>query len=74
MTQITEAIYTHGVLKPTGELDLRDDQRVRVIVQSLDEEREDRAAALVRLKAGIAGMQFFSDGRLPSRTELHDRP
>jgi predicted DNA-binding antitoxin AbrB/MazE fold protein len=74
MTQITEAIYTHGVLKPTGELDLRDDQRVRVIVQSLDEEREDRAAALVRLKAGIAGMQFFSDGRLPSRAELHDRP
>ncbi len=36
MTQITEAIYTHGVLKPTGELDLREDQRVRVIVESLD--------------------------------------
>ena len=74
MTQITEAIYTHGVLKPTGELDLREDQRVRVIVESLDEQREDRAAALARLKAGIAGMQFFSDGRLPSRAELHDRP
>jgi predicted DNA-binding antitoxin AbrB/MazE fold protein len=74
MTQITEAIYTHGVLKPTGELDLREDQRVRLIVESLDERRGDRAAALARLKAGIASMQFFSDGRLPSRAELHDRP
>lgn len=74
MTQITEAIYTHGVLKPTGELDLREDQRVRVIVESLDEQPEDRAAALARLRAGIAGMQLFSDGRLPSRAELHDRP
>jgi len=72
MTQIIEAIYTHGVLKPTGELDLREDQRVRVIVESLDEQPEDRVAALARLKAGIAGMQFFSDGRLPSRAELHD--
>jgi hypothetical protein len=25
------------------------------------------------LKAGIASMQFSSDGRLPSRAELHDR-
>lgn len=74
MTQITEAIYTHGVLKPTGELHLREDQRVRVIVESLDEQPQDRAADLARLKAGIAGMQFFSDGRLPSRAELHDCP
>jgi hypothetical protein len=41
MTQITEAIYTHGVLKPTEELNLRE--------------------------------ELFSDGRLPSRAELHDR-
>ena len=59
MTQITEAIYTHGVLKPTAELDLREQQRVRIIVEPLDEQREDRAAALARLKAGIASMQFF---------------
>jgi predicted DNA-binding antitoxin AbrB/MazE fold protein len=65
MTQITEAIYTHGVLKPTGELHLREDQRVRVIVEPLDEQREDRTAALARLKVGIESMQFFSDGRLP---------
>ena len=74
MTQITEAIYTHGVLKPTAELDLREQQRVRNIVEPLEEQREDRAAALARLKAGIASMQFFSNGRLPTRAELHDRP
>ena len=73
MTQITEAIYTHGILKLTAELDLREQQRVRVIVEPLDEPREDRATALARLKAGIASMQFFSNGRLPSRAELHDR-
>jgi predicted DNA-binding antitoxin AbrB/MazE fold protein len=74
MTQVTEAIYTHGVLKPTEELDLREDQRVRVIVEPLDDRREDRATALARLKAGIASMQFFSNGRLLTRAELHDRP
>ena len=73
MTQITEAIYTQGVLKPAAELDLREQQRVRVIVEPLDEPREDRAGALARLKAGIASMQFFSTGRLPTRAELHDR-
>lgn len=67
MTRITEAIYTHGVLKPTGDLQLREQQRVRVIVEPIEERDEDRAAAVARLRAGIASMQFFSDGRLPSR-------
>ena len=74
MTLITDAIYTQGVLKPTAALDLREQQRVRVIVETLDEQGEDRAAALDRLKAGIASMQFFSKGQLPARAELHDRP
>ena len=74
MTQITEAIYAHGVLKPTGELDLREEQRVRLIVEPLDEPPADRAVALARLKAGIASMHFFSNGQLPTRAELHDRP
>ena len=93
MTRITEAIYTHGVLKPTADLELREQQRVRLIVESVEEcgeelgeERgdetgedrgedrdKDRAAAVARLKAGIASMQFFSNGRLPTRDELHDR-
>ena len=35
-TQITEAIYDGGVLRPAERLNLRDHQRVRLIVQSLD--------------------------------------
>ncbi len=74
MTQITEAIYTQGVLKPTADLGLREQQRVRVIVEPIEDRREDREAAVARWKAGIASMQFFSNGRLPTRDELHDRP
>jgi len=73
MTQITEAIYTHGVLKPAVDLNLREQQRVRVIVESIEDCPGDRDAAVARLKAGIAGMQFFSNGPLPTREDLHDR-
>lgn len=45
----------------------------RLIVETVEDKPEDRAAALARLKAGIAKMQFFSQGPLPSREELHDR-
>jgi len=77
MTQTIEAIYTDGVLKPTGELTLRDNQRVRLSIETMDETIDetslDREAAVTRLKAGIASMRFFSEGSLPSREELHDR-
>jgi predicted DNA-binding antitoxin AbrB/MazE fold protein len=76
MAQFTEAIYTHGVFKPKEELALREAQRVRLIVETLDDDagRGDRSAALQRLLAGIEGMKFFSREPLPSRNELHDRP
>jgi predicted DNA-binding antitoxin AbrB/MazE fold protein len=78
MAQVTEAIYASGVLKPKDELALRESQRVRLIVEPLDDDtgRGDRSAALQlqRLLAGIAGMKFFSREPLPSRDELHDRP
>ncbi len=73
MTQITEAIYTNGVLKPAADLKLRDQQRVRVIVEPIEESLEDREAAVARLKTGIANMQFSSKGPLPTRDEIHDR-
>ena len=68
-----EAIYSGGVLKPTRELPLRDQQRVRLTVETIDEPKSDREAAISRLKAGIASMRFISEGPLPSREELHDR-
>ena len=78
MTQTIEAIYSDGVLKPMEELPLRDNQRVRLSIEAIDETIDevnmDREAAVTRLKAGIASMRFFSEGPLPSREELHDRP
>jgi predicted DNA-binding antitoxin AbrB/MazE fold protein len=76
MAQVTEAIYTHGVLKPKEELALRESRRVRLISEPLDgdAECEDRSAALRRLVAAIEEMKFFSSGPLPSRDELHGRP
>ena len=76
MAQFTEAVYTNGVFKPQKELVLREAQRVRLIVEALDDDagRGDRPAAMQRLLAGIDGMRFFSRERLPSRDELHDRP
>jgi predicted DNA-binding antitoxin AbrB/MazE fold protein len=73
VTQTIEAIYTNGVLKPTAELPLRDNQRVRLTIETIDESNMDREAAVARLKSGIASMRFFSDGPLPSREALHDR-
>jgi predicted DNA-binding antitoxin AbrB/MazE fold protein len=73
MTQKVEAVYTDGILKPTGELSLKDNQRVRLTVETIDEPAGDREAAIARLRAGIASMRFFSEGPLPSREELHDR-
>ena len=73
MTEKVEAIYTGGVLKPTRDLTLREKQRVRLTVETIDEPERDREAAIARLKAGIETMRFFSEGPLPTREELHDR-
>lgn len=73
MRTTNEAIYTDGVLKPTVELPLRDKQRVRLTVETIDGINKDREAAVACLKPGIASMRFFSEGPLPSREELHDR-
>jgi hypothetical protein len=63
-------------LKPTEPLALGEAQRVRLIVEPLDDGATpaDRATALKRLLTGIEGMNFYSRGPLPSRDELHDRP
>jgi len=47
--------------------------RERPELETMDEPKTDRDAAVARLKAGIASMHFFSEGRLPTREELHDR-
>ena len=74
MKHVTEAIYSDGVFKPETPLGLPERQRVRLIVQLItDEAPSDRSAAMKRLRAGIAKMNFASEGRLPTRDDLHDR-
>lgn len=74
MVRVTEAIFSQGVLKPVDELGLREQQRVRLIIETDDVwQNPDRATAVSRLRAGIESMSFSSSGPLPSRDELHDR-
>jgi predicted DNA-binding antitoxin AbrB/MazE fold protein len=74
MVQVTEAVFSQGVLKPVDRLQLQEHQRVRLIIEPVDGGQAlDRVAALNRLRAGIASMAFSSSGRLPARDDLHDR-
>jgi predicted DNA-binding antitoxin AbrB/MazE fold protein len=73
VAEIVEAIYADGVLKPTRELPFRDNQRVLLTIETIHEPERDREAAIARLKAGIASMNFFSEGPPPRREESHDR-
>lgn len=74
MVRVVEAVFSKGVLKPVGALQLREQQRVRLIVEPIDGAQDcDRAAALNRLREGIASMRLSSAGPLSSRDELHDR-
>jgi predicted DNA-binding antitoxin AbrB/MazE fold protein len=72
-SQVTDAIYTGGVLKPLGRISLQESERVRLTIEREDRSAPDRQASLERLRAGIEQMQFFLSGPLPSRDELHDR-
>jgi predicted DNA-binding antitoxin AbrB/MazE fold protein len=70
MVQITEAIFSDGVLKPLRELSLKEPQLVRLIVEPADDPLPDRAEALKKLRAGIAGMQFFSEWKARQETSF----
>lgn len=41
MTEKVDAVYSGGVLKPTRELSLKDNQRVRLTVETIEEHRVD---------------------------------
>ena len=72
-SQVTDAIYSGGVLKPLGEVSLHESERVRLIIERTATPPESRQLALERLRMGISGMRFYLSGPLPSRDELHDR-
>jgi predicted DNA-binding antitoxin AbrB/MazE fold protein len=51
--QITEAIFTGGVLKPVENLSLRESKRVRLIVEPIGDPLQDREVALKKLREGM---------------------
>jgi predicted DNA-binding antitoxin AbrB/MazE fold protein len=58
MVQITEAIFSGGVLKPVGDMALAEGQRVRLVVEPIDggssaDTPSSRPSALKKLLAGI---------------------
>ena len=71
--QVTDAIYTGGVLRLLGSVSLNEAERVRLTIERTEQRDADRQLALERLRAGIEQMRFFLSGRLPPRYELHDR-
>jgi predicted DNA-binding antitoxin AbrB/MazE fold protein len=71
---VTEAIFANGVLTPRDRLSLKENERVRIIVQSLNGEgKEQRQAALSRLAARADRLKARSSGPYPARDELHER-
>lgn len=74
MTQVTDAIFTNGVFKPLEPLQLRESQRVRLTVQTLDFPTDaEREEALKRFREHAEKMNFRSTGPYPTRDELHER-
>lgn len=74
MIRSTEAIFENGVLKPVEAMNFREGQRVRIIVQEVEESATiDREAARRRFLAGVRKSRFKSTGPYPTRDELHER-
>ena len=72
-SQVTDAIYSGGVLKPLGEVRLHESERVRLIIERTAAPPKARQLALERLRAGISEKRFYLSGPHPGRDELHDR-
>jgi len=71
ITQDIEAVYTHRVLKPAADLNLQEQQRVRVIVEPFEDDLGDREAAVARLKPTLRACSSFRTGACPlERTSM----
>ena len=57
---MTEAIFTNGVLKPTERLDLRENERVRIVIESTETASPDRHKAIEAFRKGQSKMNFVS--------------
>ena len=74
MTQVVNAIYEDGALRPLDPVHLEEHQHVRVTVETLDgDASNDRGTELQRLLHRLEKSTFSYCGSLPKRYELHER-
>lgn len=73
MIRVTEAIFQDGVLTPVEPLDLPQRQRVRLTIEEVEAQPADREAAIQRMVEGFGKLRLRTNGRMPSREELHER-
>lgn len=73
MSQTVDAIYTQGVLKPLEALPLREQQQVRVTIETAESQPQNGREAVDRLIARLKRSSLSYGGPCPSREDLHDR-
>jgi predicted DNA-binding antitoxin AbrB/MazE fold protein len=74
MAQITEAIFAEGVLRPIEQLYLTENQRVRLIVETVESgPLPNRASAVEQMIKGMRESKLRLEGPPPTRDELHER-
>jgi predicted DNA-binding antitoxin AbrB/MazE fold protein len=76
MTKTTDAIFSNGLLRPLEPLPLREQERVRITVESVEPEGTAVKGAAEARRSMIAGfdkMRLRTNGKPPSREELHER-
>ena len=73
MSQTIEAIFADGVFRPLNELQLPDQQHVRLTFEAVNTPRPDRLEAMRHLIEGFRRSNLRLNGLAPRRDELYDR-
>ncbi|MEZ6233659.1 MAG: antitoxin family protein [Phycisphaerales bacterium] len=58
MTRTIDAIFVDGVFRPAQPLPLRDNERVRITVETVEENGLPRAMAIDRLRTGFGKLRL----------------
>lgn len=75
MSQTVEAIYENGAFRPVEPVSIPEHKRVKLTIEESNTARDDadREAARAAMIAGFDKLVLHSGGRLPTRSELHER-
>ena len=73
MTRTIDAIFVDGVFRPAQPVPLRENERVRITVETMDDNGVPRATAVERLRAGFGKLRLDLDARAMDREAWHAR-